>query len=222
MWFIENTFNEITGRSAVRRAKNRAPTPVGLRTGGLSADVTKGVVDVTRSPELQGILKNLKDTSLNTAGELGALKSQLRPGFGALTESAVSNLENRRRRAIGNLRENLARRRVAGSSFGQDTLARAEAEFAKQEADIRAQTKLQEIDATNKLILQEGAAKLDAFNVLLSQSNIEAQLGANMAAGVANQLQSNYRTITELEAANAQATGQLIGTGIGIAATSGQ
>lgn len=66
-------------------------------------------------------------------------------------------LESSRRRAIGNLRDNLQRRRVLGSSFGQDALTRAEAEFGLQEAQIAEQEDLISLD-------EKKYAQQDAFN----------------------------------------------------------
>jgi hypothetical protein len=88
-------------------------------------------------------------------GEVANLRGQLKPGFGNLTRSRVEELRNNRGRAVGNLREELSRRRVLGSSFALREIGSLESEFARQEDLIRSESMLQEIDATNQLISQE-------------------------------------------------------------------
>lgn len=74
------------------------------------------------------------------------LSDQVAPGFGRLSEARRANLQSRlsalrdtRRRTVGNVREQLARRRLGGSSFQQSQVAEAEAEFARQEDQLRAE-----------------------------------------------------------------------------------
>lgn len=88
-------------------------------------------------------------------GDIRSLRGDLRPGFGRLTRSRIEGLRGLRDRTVGNLREELAKRRVAGSSFAAREIGAQEAEFAKMEDEVRAESFLQEMGATNELIMQE-------------------------------------------------------------------
>lgn len=87
--------------------------------------------------------------------DVRGLQSEVNPAFGKLTDVGVQALRNQQRASIGNLKDMLARRKLAGSSFAADTISRANAEFGQKEAEFRATTKLQEIDAFNKLLINE-------------------------------------------------------------------
>lgn len=191
--------------------------PTGFTSAGLSADVSGQNVNMTRSSLLNNTITGLGSAFNNQATQLGGMRDQLAPGFGAITQAAVSNLENRRRSAIGNLRENLQRRRVLGSSFAADALARTEAEFAQQEAAIRAQTKMQEIGSNIDLINQEAQARANAFNVQLQQLNLEAQIATQISTGVSAISAQNAQIRSQLvaEGQNAVAGGILGAVGIG-------
>jgi uncharacterized protein YjbJ (UPF0337 family) len=100
-------------------------------------------------------------------GDLDRLRGDLQPGFGKVTQARRDAVENARQKAVGDLRDTLARRRVEGSSFGNASLAQAEAEFAAKRAEGDAMSYLQELEATSGLINQERqqleAGASDAF-----------------------------------------------------------
>lgn len=194
--------------------------PTSFTSDGLSADISKNNISLERSPLLNQTLNSLGSTFNRQFQELGSIRGQLAPGFGALTQAAVSNLENRRRSAIGNLRENLQRRRVLGSSFASDALARTEAEFAQKESEIRSQARLQEIEANVNLINQQAQAQAAQFSTFLSQFNLEAQLAAQMSSGVSSIMAANAQAqasnIASAQGAQAGAIGSLAGLGLGL------
>ena len=96
----------------------------------------------------------------------------LKPGFGQVTDARVNTIQNAGKRAESDLRGNLARRRVLGSSFANDDISRTRAEFAQQEANARAQSYLEELDAQTRLIGQRLAAQVDKYNTV---SNVVSQ-----------------------------------------------
>lgn len=126
-------------------------------------------------------LKKLGLLNEEQAKKLGGLIDRVAPGIGELTQSRLTGLENVRRRTIGDIRENLARRRVLGSSFASDAITRAEREFAQEEAEIRASSFLQELELTNKLTQQQADVLRSTVLTGLEQSNFEAQLAVNFA-----------------------------------------
>lgn len=85
---------------------------------------------------------------------IGGLIDEVKPGFGRLTEAAVQSVENARNRSIGNLRQQLAQRRVSGASFALDTEARVEQDFANQDKQARSEAILGEVALTSELIQQ--------------------------------------------------------------------
>lgn len=115
------------------------------------------------------------------AAKLGGLIERVAPGVGDLTKARLAGLENTRRQTLGDIRENLARRRVLGSSFAQDAITRAQREFAQQEEEVRASSFLQELDLTNKLIQQQADVLRSTVLAGIEQSNFEAQIAVNFA-----------------------------------------
>ena len=206
----DSSSSSFIGRTLAKRQGNGSK---GLTTPGIS--ISEGGA-LTRSETLQQTLENLSSQFGLRGAELAGLRGQLKPGFGALTTAAVGSIRDRGRGAIGNLRENLARRRVLGSSFAQDALTRAEAELSKKEAEVRAQTTLQEIEANIGLIDQEFTARANEFNVLLQQGNFEATLGANFIYGVNALMQQNQQFQQQMEAERSASRDRNIGTAVGI------
>lgn len=164
------------------------------------------------------LVGQLSETFGSQADELAGLQSLVEPGFSDLRQSGLNQIEDRARRATGNLRENLSRRRVLGSSFGQDALSRLESEFAREEADFTARSLLQELDATRQLIGDKTAARAQQFQTRLNELNLQAEIASNLASGATNALSANARTQAQLAAKEAQGRGSFFGNLIGTAA----
>lgn len=128
-----------------------------LRQLAQEMDAARGVIPGLQGgfEGVRGTLGGIRSGLGGLRGELQALRSEIRPGMGRLTESRLAGLESQRGRAIGNLREELARRRVAGSSFAIRELGAVESEFQRQEDLVRAESFLQELGATTDLLNQE-------------------------------------------------------------------
>jgi len=156
-------------------------TGIGFNAPGLGVDTFKGGFDLTRSPANQTALDNLSGSFANLSTELGALKPLVSPAFGNLTKVGSQAIEDARRRTVGDLRQNLGRRKVLGSSFAADDVARTEAEFSKRDAEFRATTKLQEIEATAKITQQQYEAAAKSAEVILTQGNFESTLAAELS-----------------------------------------
>lgn len=193
---------------------------------GSFANQGQTITDVFR-PQFGGIF----DTQL---GELANIRSQIQPGIGALTEARQARIEDARQRSLGNLRDNLARRRVLGSSFAQDAQQRAEAEFGRQAADADAQSFLEELALTRDVInqqfqtgLQSARTDLDLFiqSETAARAGTEAELQEqDKLTAIATQLSSGIQTIlgnqaslnANLAAQAAQGSGQLAGITSGL------
>lgn len=153
------------------------------------------------------------------------LLPQVKPGFGALSQAqadafglARKRLDDSRRSRLSNLKEDLDRRKIGGSSFAQDDRTRVEAEYdmidrelATSEAESRANVILQELDATTQLIEKSHTANVQKINA--SMSTLNSAFSAEAAAkGVALDDMNNVLEIgtnilnktTALSAQNAQ------------------
>lgn len=181
-----------------------------LKTSGLSANVSGGTVDLTRSAEASGQLKSLQEALGAQGSDLKALLPLVDPGFGRLTQTGVNAIQNRARASIGNLRDNLARRRIAGSSFAADALSRAEAEFAQEEANFRAQSFLQELQLKTELINQSAAANAKQFEVAIAQMNFESQVASDVVRTVTDAIKTNATIQANLAAQNAAGQGKFM------------
>src|SRR5690606_37566104 len=135
----------------------------------------------------------------------------VRPGMGALTEARLAAIEGSRSRAIGTLRENLARRRVLGASFAQDAISWTEAEFGEQEAKARAQSFLEELEITNQLITQEFDQRRNEYQTLLDEMNLQTDVAVQLASGATSQLGANARLKAQLAAEEAAGRGAFFG-----------
>lgn len=176
-------------------ALSRAPA-VSINAGGL----TGSGGNISATPERMAAVRGVSALFPKQANELRTLRERVRPGFGELTNSRVQAIQNARQKAIGNLRDNLQRRRVLGSSFGEDAIARAEAEFGQQEASVRAESFVQELGLTNELIGAEYEAARGEFQTLLDEFNIQGNAAVQLASGQTAQLGANMRMQAQIAA----------------------
>lgn len=184
----------------------------GFNAGGLNASADKsGNYTVSPSAERLGLVNNVAGQFGAQAGELGALRSRVAPGVSDLRAAKLAEIENARLNAVGNLRENLQRRRVLGSSFGQDTLARAENEFGQAKAKASAESFLQELEMTNNLLNQQYEASRNQFQTGLNEMNLQADVAAKLASGATATMGANARFLSELNAKEAAGAGRFMG-----------
>ena len=184
------------------------------RSAGLFGGGGKGF-DLLQSPQMQQWLQQASGAFGQQGASLEELLPMVSPAFGNLSKAALSNIENQRLSTIGDLRENLARRRVGGSSFASDAAARTDAEFAQKKAEVGAQMTLAEIDATTKLLEQITGARVNQWQTFIQQSNFESGLAAQLSSGVSSAMASNAQMAAQINAQNTANTMDLVGTGIG-------
>ncbi len=158
--------------------------------GGLfSAFDEFGRITVTPTQKRLSLVGNLSKTLSDTAGRFKSLGDKVRPGFSEFRKAGLENLRGQRRRVVGDLRQNLARRRIAGSSFASDAVSRAEAEFQQREDEFTSQTFLQEIDTQAKLIQTETEFARASIETALAELNLETEVALQLTglsnAGVA-------------------------------------
>ena len=208
--------------------------------GGLTGGIGSGTLRITPTTERQGLISSLAASFTQQAGDIRGLIprageafaqgieatqgliGQVRPGFGALTTARVNEIVNRGAAARSDLRANLARRRVLGSSFANDVLGRFDQQLAQDVGEAKAVSFLEELDLTNRLIgqrLQFKVQDIETNRQLLTQA-FTAERGAD-------QVQLNeLNTILEfglallgraadIDAQNAQLEAQLAASGAG-------
>lgn len=131
-----------------------------------------------QSDELKSFLPGLGSTFSNYSGTIRSdLLPKVASGFGALSSATASaysaareRLKSSRQATTGNLKDDLARRNISGSSFAQDTATRAAAEFDALDRDLAAaegqamsQAALEELNATSQLIDKAFQAEVDGI-----------------------------------------------------------
>lgn len=187
--------------------------PIGFRSGGSSGtfDERSNTFTVRGTEERRGALRNLVSGFRGRAEEFRGLRDQVTPGFGRLTRERVEAIRNAGQRTVGNLREDLSRRRVAGSSFASREIASVEQSFAQQEELARAESFLGELDLTRQLISDEFDATIGGAQVLVDQFNLDSTLAANLSNAASAQVNANLAAQAEIAQANDEAGGGLLG-----------
>lgn len=218
-------------------------TFIGWDAGGLKLKFNEeragrsGVgMEVESSGKRRRAINKLADVYGRAASQTGNMLGQLSPGMGALTDARVRAITTNRQRAMGTLRDELAQRRVAGSSFGVDRLAAAEREFADAEAAARAQSFMEELSIRADLINRQASYAAQKFGTFLNEMNLQAGLasGANEALNTASQVMAqmqmqlaafdHYETAgfwTQNQALMGQSAGQAAGSVIEFGAMGG-
>lgn len=226
------------GGSSGSNANVTAPVqnfrPTGFAGGGLNATYDPaGNLTVAPTSDRLGYTNTISAGFGQLANELGGLRSRVQPGVGELSRARLAEvdaasaarlreLQNSRTAAIGNLSENLARRRVLGSSFGQDALSRAESEFAQQRERVQAEAGaqrdriaaesfLQEFELTNNLINQQYEASRRQFQTQLDELNLQADVASKLSATASKSMADNAQFLAALNARQATAAGQFFG-----------
>lgn len=201
--------------SAIGGGSSKVPfgqTAVDINSGGLTSKSFKGDVNLSSSPERQGIVGNIQRSFGDLSGELAALRGSVAPGFSDLRKSRLQAVENARLNAIGNLRDNLARRKVLGSSFGQDAITRAEAEFGQVQDRVEAETFLQELALTQDLIQKQYTAERAQFETGLNELNFQTEVGLKLAGKASDAYSAMTNTSMKLDAAAAEGAGKFAGS----------
>ncbi len=209
--------------------------PLGMSGGGLTSSISGGRLSIGSSAARNTLVSNISGLFGTQAGQIANLRKLVKPGASQLRKTRLQQIENARRSSIGNLRDNLARRRVLGSSFGEDAVIRGEKEFAQQSERVAAESFLQELDLTHQLIGEEFELRRNAFSTKLGELNLQADLASNLVAGANQVMTASAQLRSQLAISNAQlnaqlgiaqaeqdaaaaaGVGQLVGTGVGIA-----
>lgn len=191
--------------------KSSAPqinyTPSGFNAGGLNATFQNNGYTVTPSSDRSALVGNIASTFGQQSNALSGLAGQIAPGYSALRQAQLSQINLNRNAAINNLSQNLQNRRVMGSSFAQDAINRTAAQYNQDQANTIAQTYLQELSAQNNLINQQYAAANNSFQTSLNEMNLEAGVASDLTSKASSSMASLAGLQSQLNAQAAQGGG---------------
>ncbi len=202
------------GRSSSEKILQRFK-PTGFSTPGLSADFANDRFTLRRGAEAGEALSDVGRLSQEQAGAFRSLRDRVKPGFGELTRTRIDAIRTAGKRTIGNLREELGKRRVLGSTFASREIASEEARFGQIEEQSRAERFLQELALTGELIKEEFSSSISGVLEILKQLNFETAIGAGLSQSASAQLNANLIAQSEARAAQQAAGEDFLGTVLG-------
>lgn len=191
--------------------------PASFNAGGISATFGGGQYNISQSPALTQQIGQLQSTFGQQAQALGGLAQTVAPGFSQFRQAQLSDLSTQQAALKSNLQQNLAQRRILGSSFAQNTLTQADAEYQKQRDQVIAQSYLQELQASNQLIQEQFQAATQQYATGINQMNLEAGIAAQLTQSATQSMASIAEAQAKLDAQNAAGMGSFFGT-VGAAA----
>lgn len=201
--------------------------PSDFLTAGLSGTFTprlnrkgkaiKGAFDfaLSRSSGLEDTLGQLTDRYAGRADAFGNLRGRVSGAVGDVTRSRIDAIRRAGTRSVGNLREELSKRRVLGSSFAQREVGAREAEFAALESQEAAEGKLTELGLEAEFINQEFESAIQGVSQLLQQLNFESGLAANIGTAASGQLLASTTAAAEAAAARRAGIADFVGNILG-------
>jgi len=198
-------------KKAPKGSVKNGQIPPGFDAGGLRARFGNEGYTVTSNAERSGFVDEISRTFPEQASNIRNLRMSVAPGASELRRVRLQQIEDARRSAVGNLRENLDRRRVLGSSFGQDAVTRAEAEFAAVKERSEAETFLQELELTNSLINQEFEVSRGQFTTKLDELNLQAEIATKLSTQASSQLGELAKMKAEIAYKESAGAGQFVG-----------
>ena len=181
-----------------------------------STGIDLGSGSITTNFQREGTFpqKSIETRFPRILGDIDTLRSKLTPGFSQVREARLANIDNARFRSIGNLRDNLARRRIEGSSFGQNALVQAEREFAQARAAEEANAFLEENAANQEILQFEFGALETELNRELQELSIAANLASSFTGIIADSLKFGEMMSQQRQQQGLKTAGSLLGLGI--------
>lgn len=187
--------------------------PSGFNAGGfmMQPGSLGGPDSLVPTAERSGLVTNIGDLYGQQGDLLGGLRSTVGPGMNDMLKARLAQINDSANSAIGNLRQNLDSRRVLGSSFGQDTLSRAGAEFSRQRDQATADNFMKSLDINQQLITHEYQARRSQFQTGLDELNLESGI-ASQFNSTANKLMADAASAqANLDAKSATGAGSFFG-----------
>ena len=197
MSFLTNMFGDTQPQAAP------PTTPTGFSGGGLTASFGGNSYGVTADANRTGAVSNLAGTYGDLGNTYGDLLKTVAPGASASLTAQLQDQDNQARSAIGNLKQNLQARRILGSSFGQDTISRANNTVQQQRDATIAQNYQQEFENTSQTIAAQHAAYAQQYQTGLDELNLESGTASGLVSGANSVLMNNQKLLQDQNQFNA-------------------
>lgn len=157
-----------------------------------------GNVTMTRTGEAQGIMDRLLNGMDTDEGAFSSLLSQIAPGFGRFSRATSERFDQDRDRAVGNLREQLARRRVLGASFANDQIGSLERQYLMDKEEAMSKALLQELEMTNQVIQARTDARVKSVQTGFNQIQFETGVGAELQKAAMSNMHDISMAMTDI------------------------
>ncbi len=161
-----------------------------------------------KTPYANAAVNKLNDTFQQGAQAFGALGATVQPGFSLFRQAGLQSIENARQQTQSNLQQNLAQRRVQGSSFGNSSISNANADFAEKSANFIASSYLQELSASMATTQAQYDMSTKGYAAVLQEMNVNDALAAQMSSTMAGVMASVGETQSSLDLSAAQTNAQ--------------
>lgn len=171
----------------------------GFNGGGLTGGFSGNSFNVSPTADRSAAVGGVSSTFGGQAADIGNLRSQFAPGASQMLQTQLTALNNNRTQSLGNLSQNLAQRRVLGSSFAQNSLANADQSYQQQIAQTTAQSYLQELSVQSQLSQQQWTAARGQFQTNLDEMNLEAGVATQLTSQATSAMTSAAQTQAQLD-----------------------
>jgi len=194
---------------AVDVLNNVSQTGSNFTGGGLTGSRVGNTFSVTGSAPRDQLINQIGGTLNKESRAFANLRDQFGVGTSNIRKDLLNRIDNNQTKFIGDLRDSLHRRRIAGSSFAADTLARANREFNDQRSQVADQVGLLELQAQGQLINQQFTTAVQSFNNALQEMNLQGNTAVSLATSGQTVLANMAKVQANLLAQQAQGTGLL-------------
>ncbi len=167
-----------------------------------------GAISMNRTPEAQGFMDQLMNGLGTDESGFSNLLSQIAPGFGKLSTARGQEIDNAREKAVGNLREQLAKRRVLGASFANDQIGSLERQYMQDKDAALADSITKEMDMTNQVLQARTQARNQTITTGLNEIQFESNIGAQLLQTTSANMQNLQSAMTDLVKLKATIIGQ--------------
>jgi hypothetical protein len=154
--------------------------------------------NVDRTGETQGFMDRLLAGLGADQNSYQDLLSQITPGFGRLSQSQQEQIKNTYAQKYGDLRQQLAKRRILGSSFADADLQRMDLEKDQQMRAAAADSMVKELQMTSDVLKAQTDGRNQTISTALSQIQFEGNMGINLTNMVMTSMNNNLAAQQDL------------------------
>lgn len=191
--------------------KASQPFVLGGRNPFFTASAGPEGLDFSFSPQAKNLLQRGRKRGQAGVRRLSGLLDQVEPGASRLLDERLQQIERGRTRTIGNLRSNLASRRLLGSSFATDALTRANREFEERAETAAAESFLTSLDKQQELTRQRFDMDRQIVQDELTQLARAGAISTDLVNNLNNALARSAAVQSEIAAQSAEGLGNLLG-----------